>query len=244
MKLAVAIVGYRTWPDGSVEVQVKDLNAAYSKLSKEYPDLCGPTRVPRSIGLVVMGHSSGAHIGLIMIVEQTEKVILWNESKTRIKNKRLKDASVPLVDKFVGLSGPYSISDHFDYEAARGVEELSPMKAACGYSREQFRLNSPALRLQDFLVSIDEHGDLCPEAFFPRTLLLTGIEDSVVPFTATCCAAQALRSCGVSNCNEIYIPSAGHEDTVIQLMLGGRISKEVTEWLVGAKGEDPPLSKL
>ena len=112
----------------------------------------------------VMGHSSGAHIALLMVVDQIKRLILLEESKTMIRKEKkpvIQQSTLPYVDRFVGISGPYNISDHFDYEAARGVEELSPMKAACGYSREQFRWNSPALRLQDFLVSIKKFLTVC-----------------------------------------------------------------------------------
>lgn len=193
----------------------------------------------------VMGHSSGAHIALLMVVDQIKRLILLEESKTMIRKEKkhlIQQSTLPYVDRFVGISGPYNISDHFDYEAARGVEELSPMKAACGYSREQFRWNSPALRLQDFLVSIKESGK--PDAFFPLTLLIHGIEDSTVPFTATGVAARALRSCGISKCHEVYVPSTGHQEAVMHLMLGGRACEDIIEWLVKAEVEKPPISKL
>jgi hypothetical protein len=89
------------------------------------------------------------------------------------------------VDLVVGISGPYDISHHFDYEAARGVKELSPMKACNGYTREQFCLNTPSLRLKDFLITWEESDShLVVDQFFPQTLLLHGIEDNTVPFTA------------------------------------------------------------
>ena len=44
LKLAVAIVGYRTYPTGTIDVQVLDVQLAAIELSKRYPDLCGPTR--------------------------------------------------------------------------------------------------------------------------------------------------------------------------------------------------------
>ena len=73
-------------------------------------------------------------------------------------------------DSFTGLSGPYSIDRHFHFEAGRGVEELSPMKAACGHSTEEFCHNSSASRLQKILTEFDENESivyvsLCPLCF-------------------------------------------------------------------------------
>jgi hypothetical protein len=246
--LAVAIVGYRTYPTGDVNTQVQDLNAAYQELSKRYPDLCGPFRSERPIGVCVMGHSSGAHIALLMVVEQAKQLLQVEQSRLESsRRRRVEDDdddddddaandSNPtrlLVDSVVGMSGPYDISHHFDYEAARGVEELSPMKPCNGYTREQFRLNTPSLRLQDFLINWQEQSDshLTVGRFFPPTLLLHGIEDDIVPFTATSEAARIFRSCGVTRCDEYYAPLTGHQDIVMHLMLGGRAQTAIVKWL-------------
>jgi acetyl esterase/lipase len=238
LNLAVAIVGYRTYPSGDVNTQVRDLNSAYQELSKRYPDLCGPFRSERPIGVCVMGHSSGAHLALLMVVEQTKQLLQVEQSRLESSRRRA-DADAAddnptrlLVDSVVGISGPYDISHHFDYEAARGVEELSPMKACNGYTREQFRLNTPSLRLQDFLITWQESDShLVVDRFFPRTLLLHGIEDDTVPFTATSEAARILRSCGVTRCDEYYAPLTGHQDIIMHLMLGGRAQTAIVKWL-------------
>lgn len=148
------------------------------------------------------------------------------------------DSSPSWVDSFVGLSGPYDISHHFDYEAARGVEELSPMKPSCGYSRDGFRHHSPALRLQACLSftppSVDSTIRNEPSKGiigFPITLLVHGIDDTTVPFTATAEAAKVLRSCGVVSCKETYVAETGHQDMVMQLMLGGRTQSLVVDWI-------------
>jgi acetyl esterase/lipase len=237
-KFAVAVVGYRVYPDGNVTSQVLDLEAAYDKLSKLYPDLCGQNRQKRDKGVIVIGHSSGAHIGLLMIVQQIKRSVHVEDSAENISF-----SNNPFVDKFIGMSGPYSISHHFDYEAARGVEELSPMKPACGFSREQFRTNSPAIGLQDFMTSVKDKGAI--SRLFPRSLLVHGIEDGTVPFTATSECARTLRSCGVTNCEEYYAPRTSHEDTVVQLMLGGRVSRAIADWLSVSSGNEKHLrSKL
>jgi hypothetical protein len=123
--MAVAIVGYRVYPDGDTSIQIQDLEAAQAKLTEEYPEICGPHRERRSIGFCVIGHSSGAHIALLMLVDQAKRLIQAEQRRVRVQSvskKGLLPMKMALTDMFVGISGPYDISHHFDYEAARGVE--------------------------------------------------------------------------------------------------------------------------
>jgi len=220
--MAVAIVGYRTWPDADVHGQVDDLEQAAAFLSTQFPDLftnMTPNDNPGHLGTCLMGHSSGAHISLLMLVDRARRRI-----QTGVTGDSLEFYS------FAGLSGPYDISHHFDYEAARGVEEFSPMKPVCGYSREAFRENSPALRLMRYLTDVSESDASIHDAF-PRMLLVHGSDDGTVPFTATAEAARILRSCGVSQCEEIYVAQVGHQDTIMEIMIGGKTRDVVMDWL-------------
>jgi acetyl esterase/lipase len=224
--MAVAVVGYRTWPDGNAKEQVDDLEQAASFLANQFPGLCTNVPIGRNTsqyGTCLMGHSSGAHIALLMLVD-------------RARRKLHTGSTEPLeFHSYIGLSGPYDISHHFDYEAARGVEELSPMKPACGYSRDAFRLYSPALLWMRYLTGISE-CDASIETAFPRLLLIHGIEDSTVPFTSTAEAARILRSCGVCKCDELYVARIGHQDTVMEVMMGGKTRDSIIEWLRNPSG--------
>ena len=219
--MAVAVVGYRTYPDAHVDGQVEDLEQAMSFLSRQFPDFCTELSAadnPGYLGRCLMGHSSGAHIALLMLVE-------------RARQRIQKGTTFSLeFDSFVGLSGPYDISHHFDYEAARGVEELSPMKPANGYSREAFRQHSPALLWMQHLTDISESTS-CIQNHFPRMLFVHGIDDSTVPFTATAEAARILRSSGVLRLDEVYVAKIGHQDTVMEIMMGGKTLDAVMDWL-------------
>ena len=62
-------------------------------------------------------------------------------------------------------------------------------------------------------------------------LLIHGIEDDTVPFTATAEAARILRSCGVRHCDEVYLGRTSHQDTVMHLMLGGKTLEHVVAWI-------------
>lgn len=125
LDVAVAIIGYRVYPDGDTKSQVADLEMAYLELSRRFPDLCGPKRTKRKIGFSVQGHSSGAHISMLWLVEQAKRNLLVEQLQVEGNEIKLfeSDATERLAcDTFVGISGIYNIGHHFDYEAARGVE--------------------------------------------------------------------------------------------------------------------------
>jgi pimeloyl-ACP methyl ester carboxylesterase len=243
--LAVAVVGYRVYPlSKSVQDQVEDLESAYTMLVEEYPEwclCCGKDQwddCDTHLGTIVIGHSSGAHIALLWMVDRVKMNVLQN---TSLQREKLVEEATPAITMFIGISGPYNIDHHFDYEAARGVEEISPLKAANGFSRAAFLQNSPVWRLQDAMVDFSESdtdGASFIEKHFPqRTLLIHGIEDDTVPFTATGEAARVLRACDVHNCQEEYVPETGHQDAVLHLMMGGRVQKAIVKWLLAGVQE-------
>jgi len=167
-----------------------------------------------------MCHSSGAHVVLWWMVERAIQ-------QQPLLQSSLSSSSSLLFDSLVGLSGVYNISYHFQYEAVRGVEEMSPMKPVCGFTESSFLENSPALRLRAALAS-HAHRMCLP----PRILLVHGMEDATVPFTTTADAARVLRSCGVTQTQELYLAKTGHLDVVLQLMLGGKAQRAVMDWLL------------
>lgn len=227
--MTVAIVGYRTYPDADVTGQVKDLCQALSRLLEKFPCLFSSPQDGETcdfLGTVLIGHSSGAHLSLLMMVEFIQRQLSNSSSH----------GTLPSVffDSVIGLSGPYNISQHFDFEAHRGVEELSPMKPACGHTREEFKYHSPTFRLVQ-LCNTAESSLLQPyneyKHFMPSILLVHGMRDSTVPFTSTSDAAALIKSCGTQRCDEIYIGAAGHQDTVLHLMLGGSTKTAVVKWI-------------
>lgn len=191
--------------------------------------------------VTICGHSSGAHIAMLLIVHRIEGMMTsLQDISANVVVSSAKANHLFGFDSYVGISGPYDISHHFDYEAARGVEEFSPMKPVCGNTREAFRENSPALRLQAVLAKVKECEERYVLPFAPKFAFVHGIDDGTVPFTATAEAARIVRSCGLTECFEIYVAESDHQDTVVQLMLGGRTRNAVIDWL---ENLDKELSK-
>ena len=84
MNMAVAVVGYRTYPDGNAQDQVDDLEQAARSVYAKYGDYCvnsgGDDKEEKKdendwLGVVLMGHSSGAHIALLMMVQRVERYL-------------------------------------------------------------------------------------------------------------------------------------------------------------------------
>lgn len=255
-KIAVAIIGYRTYPDGNAQDQVNDLLEAAQTLKRLHPKLWKNQHRKNkssssSFGVSLIGHSSGAHIGMLLLVQIIEKQINKHLLSSSSSGK-LTDDGIQF-DSYVGLSGVYNIQHHFDYEAGRGVEEISPMKPACGYSREAFDYYSPAIKLQTLLRGGTRRGgtgrhpnnsgdlenvvDVNMTKLIPPMLLLHGVEDDTVPFTSTSEAARIIKSCGAGHCSEYYMSKVGHSDVIMHFMLGGRSPVVVIDWLMNPPDE-------
>ena len=294
---AVAIVGYRTYPDApDIDEQAGDVSSAWEACGAVLGGRCRATtttglatpslgrrngvggRVDVDdaddvdddevgdcgdgdddvdgrgwVGNVIMGHSSGAHVAMLALVDWIgNRRRRRRATKTADASRGSEDSSVYAAnptnrvsddkkypwtpDFFVGLSGPYDISHHFDYEAGRGVEQISPMKPICGHTRENFRSASPVHRFLSLLRDDggdDEYDDgVAVQRLAPPILLVHGMEDSTVPFTATADAGRTLRSCGLTRCDEIYLDGTGHQDVIMHFMFGGLARDLVLNWIL------------
>ncbi|CAM9169542.1 unnamed protein product [Ectocarpus sp. 4 AP-2014] len=152
---SVASVGYRVHPDADTDGQVNDLAEAMRWISRN----TGTIGFDRDPEVYLMGHSSGAHIGMLYLVQQAEE-----KGKAEAEDAARANAPTALpnmpggggghgsvdnmgdgdvigedggrqlaVEGFIGLSGVYDVHRHYLYESwSRGVHEVSPMKAANG----------------------------------------------------------------------------------------------------------------
>ena len=237
----VAIVGYRTYPDARVvthdlngevgsDSQLCDVKSAWDALQTVMEQLGNMYENCEGwVGNVLMGHSSGAHVALLMLVDRIGERLHNNHDTDNHETKRVHP------DLFIGLSGPYDITNHFHFEAGRGVEQISPMKAICGGTRDNFAIASPVSRWMN-RISTGSHARTVRECT-PPMLFLHGMEDSTVPFTATADAAHALRSCGVVDCEQVYLEKCGHEDVVMHFMIGGAARDFTMDYLLVGWGE-------
>ncbi len=204
LNYSVAVIGYRTYPDSDTYGQVDDVKLATEKLLQHSPEFA-------KNDVTIMGHSSGSNIGLLSILDE--------HFLQRIK-----------IGAFISLSAVFDVVKHYEFETGRGVEEISPMKPACGGSELSFRRCSPTHQVHDF---VRKHGS----DLLPKMLLLHGILDDTVPYTSTTDLSEELRKGIVDKPSEkqrfktLILPKIGHADTVVQFMMGGETRDHVLSWL-------------
>eukprot|EP00644_Phytophthora_capsici_P001599 jgi/Phyca11/531333/estExt2_fgenesh1_pm.C_PHYCAscaffold_1120002 len=116
----VAVINYRTFPNGSVVDMIEDIENAVSWVAENCQSLGGDNS-----RLFLSGHSSGGHVGALAL------------------------EIVNYVRGFIGLSAPYDIAEHYIFESKRvvgplnGVHEISSMKPAM-LGMDNFKKYSPA----------------------------------------------------------------------------------------------------
>jgi len=161
LNCVVMILGYRTYPDTDVEGQVEDVHRALIWVRQNAHRWEGDTR-----RIFLSGHSSGAHISTLYVLRQ-----IAHHQHSRSST----DESLPIAG-VIGMGGPYDITEHYFFESARGVMELSPMKAAAGDMQRMHRHSCLSLA-----------SNLTPaqRSRLPPFLLLHGMSDPIVPYTST-----------------------------------------------------------
>lgn len=208
MNKAVAIVGYRTYPDADVIGQVADIGTSLNTLALQRPDLLDDDGTIKAL----IGHSSGAHIGLLHVLESAKKSVQHQLKTTPIK-------------QFYAMSGVYCISSHFEFEKGRGVDQISALRVACGPD-EKFEENSPVYQCRlvddaaDSVAVLDDH--------IPSLTFIHGIDDNVVQYTQCCDMVDAINSTSIRRCREELLEGVGHADTVFHLMVGG-VTRDLLE---------------
>lgn len=221
---AVAILGYRTYPDADLSGQVSDISKAVEGLARRRSDLLDDEgRVT-----AVVGHSSGAHIALLHVLDSAKNTMQGASKSSRIKH-------------YVGISGVYCISSHYQFEIGRGVDQISALRVACG-PEDKFKEASPDFRLARMMgvESTLPRGEDVPliqsEDIMPAFSFFHGVQDDVVQYVQTCDMVDSIRLAlrNPSRCRECILDDVGHADTVIHLMVGGAtrdaLAKQCQDW--------------
>ncbi|KAJ8908786.1 hypothetical protein NDN08_005491 [Rhodosorus marinus] len=128
--MVAATISYRAYPDGGINDMLDDIHDGTEYVLANCNNYGGNPKK-----LVIFAHSAGAQLAFMDVLRRLR------ESKQQ-----------PLI--VVGSCGVYDIADHYEYEAWRGVSEMSTMKPAMDGS-ENFSRFSPSR-----LFSSDEAGDL------------------------------------------------------------------------------------
>jgi acetyl esterase/lipase len=146
--------------------------------------------------ITIVGHSSGAHIATLAALQREH-----------------------LCDYLIGVSPVCDIPNHYDWESSRGVEEISALKPACGYTLENWIANSPTRVVED----ARPHS-------MPSLLYVHGDVDITVPYTSALNLTNAFKKWGI-DCDFELLPNVGHVETVMHFMLGGETKDFVIDWM-------------
>lgn len=195
----VAIVNYRTFPNGSVMDMVEDIESAVFWVAENCHSFGGDRG-----RLFLSGHSSGGHVGALALVNSALRLASNEQKEKEIAN---------YVRGFIGLAAPYDISDHYIFESERvvgpfdGVHEISSMKPAM-LGINNFKKCSPTA-----LIAASEHKDFLLPPFY----LLHGADDEVVPPSSSMKFAASLEEAGQTT-SYYEISNCTHEEMVFAVM--------------------------
>ena len=225
---SVAVWGYRTYPDGRLPEQTQDLHDALSLLRNRHNNNNDDDDCP----ITVMGHSSGAHVAVLAALQSSSSSFSSTSTTTTNNNKDNTDGR-PLCDNLILLNGIYDLSRHYEWETARGVEEISGLKPVSGNNdRQEWVRNSPTRIVQNCTEPLSSSS-------FPSILIVHGGNDTTVPYTTAVNLTKALYKNNpehfskAGSCRLELLPTTGHADTVIDLMMGGPTQDVVLDWMEG-----------
>jgi acetyl esterase/lipase len=179
----VVSVGYRVWPAGNCQTQCDDVLLAIRWTLERINSFGGDCA-----RIYLMGHSSGAHVCALTLLNQA----------------RSASSDLPLAGMLL-FSAPFSPVDHFDFERARGVHEISPMGAACR-------------PLSAHCCSEIAENDHMIARRLPPCLLVHGRADNVVPCSASFRFAAALKRAGTKHVQLRIVDGVDHGAPVLDLM--------------------------
>lgn len=201
---SVVVLSYRLYPHAGVDEQADDVYKALQVIRE---------RAAMTTPLVVMAHSSGAHI--------TATAML----------RAAKEGRPALADVALLSAGPFHLGHHWLFESRRGVAVVSPMQPAAYADDNMSNLiqASPSTTTETLEIGLYEtssptswsasykcpaflegdmaatnvplppvtHFDSSKAAPFPRTFLFASSTDTIVPIYSSIRFAAALRRAGL-----------------------------------------------
>ncbi|TPX36608.1 hypothetical protein SmJEL517_g01173 [Synchytrium microbalum] len=206
----VVVPNYSTFPTGYLAEMVSDIRAVIEWTVAHIRTYGGDPN-----NLYIMGHSAGAHLGAYTIVhDAVGSEVKLSKSNTSIEFP-LPCYSIPLppIRGLILLSGVYDIVDHYQFEANRGVEEVSAMARVMGHKTKKFKGSSPTCLLEAIDFKLILNGK--PIRSLPRNVLLIhGADDSTVPVSSSRKFVRALEKVGADHVQLHVLEGVDHSQPV------------------------------
>ncbi|XP_054895339.1 uncharacterized protein si:dkey-193c22.1 [Poeciliopsis prolifica] len=195
---AVVCPDYCTYPKGNVLMMIQDIADCLIWAQEN-----GQTFSFDKDNIVLVGHSAGAHLGVmtaLFLLDTREDLVIETKKQQQILQS---------IQGVIGLSGVYSIMDHYEHEKKRGIEYVSCMSRAMD-GEKNFPHYSPMQIVQNL------SDDKLSRA--PRFVLLHGNCDIVVPFESSTKFYKLLSSLS-GKVSLHLLPTVNHIEMVTDLML-------------------------
>jgi len=221
--MVAATMSYRVYPDGDINDMLDDIHHSTEHVLANCEEYRGDPKK-----LVVFAHSAGAQLAFMDVL------------------RRLRE-SMQQPSIVIGSCGVYDIADHYEYEAWRGVSEMSTMKPAMNgsenfsrfspsrlFSSDEVRdiLRSPSSRIAPELgktissLKLTGHSWAERSGFLaslpdrspaPLCVLSTSGRDSVVPWHTSAQFFNVLKAAGAQALFLLY-DGVEHSDFVVDWM--------------------------
>ncbi|XP_035999896.1 probable isoprenylcysteine alpha-carbonyl methylesterase ICMEL2 [Fundulus heteroclitus] len=201
LNAAVVCPNYSNYPKGNVLMMIQDVADCLVWAQEN-----GQKFSFDKDNIVLVGHSAGAHLGAmatLFLLDTREELLIESKQQQEI---------IRSLRGVIGLSGVYSIMDHYEHEKMRGIEYMSCMSRAMN-GEENFPRYSPAHVVKSL------NGDKLSRA--PRFVLLHSESDIVVPVESSTKFYMLLSSLSAKVSLHL-LPTVSHTDIVIDLMLSSR----------------------
>lgn len=201
LNASVICPDYSIYPKGNVLNMVQDISDSLLWVRQK-----GHAFSLDQDNIILIGHSAGAHLCAL-----TTLFLANNVEELFIETNKQRNL-VSAIKGIIGLSGVYSIMDHYKHEKMRAVEYVSTMhKAMDGV--ENFDYYSPTSLLRK--MKEDQLKRVPPMALFH------GTSDIIVPVESSVRFSELLTSLSIPM--SLYlIPKMNHTDMVTDLMAPDR----------------------
>ncbi|KAI2664516.1 hypothetical protein H4Q32_002742 [Labeo rohita] len=201
LNVSVICPDYSIYPKGNALNMVQDISDSLLWVREN-----GQTFNLDQDNIILIGHSAGAHLCAL-----TTLFLVNNADELFIETNKQKDL-VSSIKGIIGLSGVYSIMDHYNHEKMRAVEYVSTMhKAMDGV--KNFDYYSPTSLLKK--LNEDQLKRVPPVA------LLHGTNDIIVPVESSVKFSELLTALSI-RMSLYLIPKMNHTEMVTDLMAPDR----------------------
>lgn len=218
---------YRNFPQVNIKHMMGDTEAAILWVKNNIGSYGGDAN-----NIWVVGHSAGAHIGAMNILNEAERERLelhpprssnphandsWNGYTREIIAEEHKPPTwrSSSLKGYLGLSGPYDLAGYADHANWRGLYR----GVLAAIVRNDLSFYSPSRRVGQAAFNPNFENPI--NQFIPQIGILHGKVDKTVPFHFANDFGNSLNRCGVKDCHVKIYEGKNHTDLQVEDVMSG-----------------------